>query len=295
MTERLTAVLAGALLLIAGCGAPGPATGSGSAAGTTGPSHTAGATDDGTADSLAVAVRGRTFLSTQVRGHDLVEGSRIRVDFRDDGSVGAQAGCNSMGGTARWAGDHLTVAQLSMTEMGCPGPLMDQDRWLADLFTGGLDLALDGDRLTITAGTVIIDLLDRVVADPDHPLIGTEWVLDGIISGTGDSAAVSSVPSGLSGILRVAADRLDVFNGLIWLSTGRPDAPIAIGADVVTVPEALAGDDVDCPGGGDGCVVDMSVLGSDFHYEITAGTLTVTGIGSTAGRGLVFRAEPAQP
>ena len=47
---------------------------------------------------------------------------------------------------------------------------------------------LDGDTLRLTGGGVTVTLLDRKVAEPDKPLVGTNWVADTII----DRDAVSS-------------------------------------------------------------------------------------------------------
>lgn len=101
---------------------------------------------------------GKTFTSTSVEGHDLVEGSTIELTF-DDGHLGVSAGCNSMGadyevddGTLAWTGP------ATSTLIGCPDDLAAQDQWLTELFTDGVEAELDGSTLTLTDGDVEIVL-----------------------------------------------------------------------------------------------------------------------------------------
>ena len=152
-------------------------------------------------------LEGRTFLSTGAEGRALVAGSTVRLAF-EDGQVSASAGCNSMGGPYRIEGDRLVAGQLMTTEMACDPALMEQDRWLADLL-GGSTIALDGDTLTLTGATIRLTLVDREVADPDRPLLGTRWVVEGLVS----AGAVSSVPVGVTAALTFSDGRVDVEAG----------------------------------------------------------------------------------
>lgn len=61
---------------------------------------------------------------------------------------------------------------------------------------------MQGDELTLTAGSTVLTLLDREVADPDRSLVGTSWRVDSLISGD----AVSSVPAGAEATLTFAED-----------------------------------------------------------------------------------------
>lgn len=101
---------------------------------------------------------GKTFTSTEVTGHDLVADSTIRLTF-DDGNMSANAGCNTMSadyelddGTLRWTG------AVASTVMGCTGGLAEQDQWLTELLTDGVDAELDDTTLTLTDGDVEIVL-----------------------------------------------------------------------------------------------------------------------------------------
>ena len=87
-------------------------------------------------------LEGRTFTATEVRGHDLVEGSAITLAF-EDGQVSANAGCNTIFGEAQWDGGTLEAEQLASTLMACDDALMAQDEWLTALLTSSPTLSVD--------------------------------------------------------------------------------------------------------------------------------------------------------
>ncbi|NCD15939.1 MAG: META domain-containing protein [Actinobacteria bacterium] len=97
-------------------------------------------------------LEGRTFTATEVRGHDLVEGSAITLAF-EDGQVSANAGCNTIFGEAQWDGGTLEAEQLASTLMACDNALMAQDEWLTALLTSSPTLSVDGTTLTIGDAT----------------------------------------------------------------------------------------------------------------------------------------------
>jgi heat shock protein HslJ len=167
----------------------------------------------GACQASGLSLAGRTFLSTAVTeggaAKALVAGTRIRLTFAD-GSLSASAGCNTMGADYRLDGGRLVVGNLSMTEMGCDADRMAQDQWLIAVLGARPTLALLGDQLTIDGGGVVLQLLDRRVAEPDLVLVGPTWIVDSIISGD----AVSSVPDGVTARLVFHADgSLDVDDG----------------------------------------------------------------------------------
>ncbi len=155
----------------------------------------------------ASGLEGRTFFSTAIDGRVLVTGSRIRLSFIN-GEVGAIAGCNSMGGPYRLDAGRILAPQLATTDMGCAQALMTQDQWVADLLNGAA-FALDGNSLTLARNGVRVTFLDREVADPDRPLLGTRWVVVSVISGD----AASSLPIGAVAALTFSAGRVDVETG----------------------------------------------------------------------------------
>ncbi len=126
----------------------------------------------GLGSSPAPAVDGRIFVSTEVQGAALVPGSRIQLTFNAEG-VNAHGGCNSISGPYTITGDRFKVTRMASTAMGCEAPLMQQDEWLVDLLEDAR-IALAGDTLTLDNGQIRLTLLDREVASPDKPLVGTE-------------------------------------------------------------------------------------------------------------------------
>lgn len=254
---RLFAVVSS--LLLAACGSGG-----------TGGDPPAGGSEPG---NLA----GRVFLSTAIEGRALVPGSRVRLSF-EAGQIGANAGCNSMGGPVAIDRGRLVLGPLASTEMACDPGLMEQDRWLAG-FLDGATLALDGDTLTLSNGGVVLSLLDREVADPDRPLEGTRWVVDGLVTGE----AVSSMPAGVTAALSFAEGQVLVEAGCN--SGGGPvevsDGTLRIGQLVLT--------DMAC--GPDAMAVERAVTGvlsGTVAYAIEASVLTL----DAGGIGLVLRAAP---
>lgn len=147
-----------------------------------------------TEPDVAGALSGRTFVSTEVAGRQLVAGSEIRLSFDGD-NLGVSGGCNQLGGTWSIDGDVLVVPpNMIMTEMACDPPeLMEQDSWVASFLSARPAVALDGDTLTLSGGDVTVTLLDREVAEPDRPLGGTPWEVESLVS----ADAVSSLPAGV--------------------------------------------------------------------------------------------------
>jgi heat shock protein HslJ len=133
---------------------------------------------------------GRTFVATQVAGHEQVPGTEIRLSF-EDGTVGAHAGCNSMSGPATWDDGVLVVPAdgLAQTLIGCPDDLAAQDEWLVGLLTSRPAIALSDDGvLTVGDDSSGLTMQERA----DAALVGSDWVLDGLVT----ADAVSSVPTG---------------------------------------------------------------------------------------------------
>lgn len=164
--------------------------------------------------AAAAPLDGRTFLSSGVTDKGaarlLVPGTSIRLTFSKDGQLGVNAGCNHMGGTYRIEGGVLRFEGGAMTEMGCDEPRHKQDDWVSGFLGSRPTVALSGNDLTLTAGDVVIRLLDREIADPDLPLVGPTWTVNSILAGD----AVSSIPDGVVATLKFAADgRVDVQPG----------------------------------------------------------------------------------
>ena len=174
-------------LVLAACGSDDDSSSSGSAP---------------TADDLA----GSTFESTEVSGHDLVEGSTVTLAFDTD-RLSASAGCNTMNGGYTIDDDTLEVSALAMTMMACQDELMEQDTWLSEFLTGGPTIGLDGETLTLSGDATTITLAAQQPADVE----GTTWVVTGIVA----NEAVSTVPAGTEG-----AATLTITDGEAAIETG---------------------------------------------------------------------------
>jgi heat shock protein HslJ len=238
-----------------------------------------GSSDDGkrlVADRGAPRVDGHTYVVTGItqagRPRRVVRGSELRLAF-EGRQLRLTGGCNTMSGAYALEGSRLTVEGLSMTEMGCEQPLLDQDSWLAGLFEKPVQLTTGHDAALI-AGDVVLALADREAVHPDRPLAGTRWVLDGIV----DGSTASSVPEGTSARLEVRGR---------W-------ARVLDGCDDVAATGTVSGSTITWgPGRGtlDACTPNAASLGLDVGdtatYVITEDVLRIT----DGDRGLTFRAR----
>lgn len=201
----LLAVATAGLFTLAACGDPTtePADSVPTTAASTPDTSTPGSTPMTTPSSdLASALAGRAFLSQSATGITVAPGAALRIEFRD-GQVSFSGGCNGHSGAATFDGDQLTVGPMMATMMACDQPLMEQDATVAALLNAGVTVQLDGDNLALTgADGARIELLDRVVADPDRPIEGTTWVVNGVISdesvssGWGEAEATITIVDG---------------------------------------------------------------------------------------------------
>jgi heat shock protein HslJ len=264
-SSPLAGLLAAATIVLAACSSGAGAGGSASA--------TASGAPAATVDALA----GRTFISTGATGHDIAPGSTIRLSFEET-RIGANAGCNQMNGGYEIVDGALKVGPMAMTEMACEQPLMDQDAWLG-AFLDGATVTLDGDTLTLAKEGTTVTLSDKEVADPDRPLVGTSWVVTGVVSGD----AVSSVPETAQAGLVFDGTSVAVRTGCNSGSGSyeATDSTIAFGPIAMTLKLCTE----------DGIAqleqAVTTVLQGETTYTIDAGTLTITN-GST---GLMLTAQ----
>jgi heat shock protein HslJ len=227
---------------------------------------------------------GRTFLSVSIMkaGVDrpLVPNSRIRLDFGKDGRLGVNAGCNTLGATYRLEAGILETSGGAMTEMGCPQPAQTQDEWVFAYALSGPAVALNRDELTLTQGELVGRFLDREVADPDRPLVGTTWFVSTILSR--DTA--SSIPQGIRATLLFGADgRVAVDTSC---NTGGGTYTIG-GAQITFGPIALTKKGCRGASGEMERAVAAILLADHLTYEIQARSLWIKsagiGLGLTAG------------
>jgi heat shock protein HslJ len=234
---------------------------------------------------------GREFLSDSVDGYDLVDGTVIRLSF-DDGGLSANAGCNTLFGGYTVTEGALQAPMLGTTEMACENDLMAQDRWLTDILALEPRVELDGDTLTLRgAGGATLVFVDRTVADPDRPIVGTRWVLDGLRT----QDAVSSVPEGVVASLTID----DEGAAVVEAGCNRGSANVEVGDDTLVFgPLALTR--MMCePGAMDVEATVAAVLDGEVVYRIEADRLTIDSAdtpmdpsdGEMGGTGLLFVAD----
>jgi heat shock protein HslJ len=225
----------------------------------------------------AADLDGHTYIVTAVEGRDLVEGSEVRFAF-EDGQVGISAGCNHMGGKYAITDGVLKTDAMFMTEMACEEPLMAQDEWIA-AFVNGATIAVDGDTLTLAKDGVTLTATDKEVAQPDLPLEGTVWMVEGLVS----NQAVSSMPAGVEASLVLADGKVAVKTGC---NSGSGSASIG---DTSITFGPIATTKMFCEGAAG--EVEQQVLGvltGEVAYTVDADVLQLRG----AGGGLDLRARP---
>jgi heat shock protein HslJ len=222
---------------------------------------------------------GRDFLSTSVTvgglAQPLVDGTRIRIGFDEEGMLAAHAGCNHFGAMYRIDGGVLALADGAMTEMGCDPALAEQDDWLFAFLSAQPLVRAFGDVLVMEEGETVITLLDREVADPDLPLVGPVWTVSAILSGD----AVSSVPEDVHASLVFTDDQLVMVQTGCNSGSGRAE----VLADTIRFGD-IALTRMACEGGAAEMEEAMlTVLSADVvRYEVDANLLEL----SIAGYGL---------
>jgi heat shock protein HslJ len=238
----------------------------------------------GCSGAAPVSLEGRTFLSTGVTdkgaARPLVPGTSIRLTFDEDGQLGVNAGCNHMGGTYRLDGSTLRFEGGAMTDMACDEPRSKQDDWVFGFLGSRPSVALAGNDLVLTAGDVVIRFLDREIADPDLPLVGSTWTVNSIV--TGD--AVSSIPDGVIATLAFDGGRVAVHTGC-----NRGGGLYAVEGNRIRFAEIVL-TKMACDGAR--AQVEAAVLAvlqaQDLNYSIDAGSLTI----QTGGQCLMLTGGP---
>ena len=80
-----------------------------------------------------------------------VAGLEVVIRFKDDGTVGGFAGCNTYRGPYELEGDRVNVSGLAGTLVGCSGAKGELERFVVDVVSDpdGFTYRVAGDRLTI--------------------------------------------------------------------------------------------------------------------------------------------------
>jgi len=158
----------------------------------------AGAEDPPRGGATKPNLDGHVFLAQKVteggKPRALVEGTQLSLSFQKDARVGADAGCNSMGGRYAIEGGKLVITDSAITEMACPGRL-EQEAWYMKFLLASPTLVAEGDKLVLEGEGTRIEYLDREVATPDLELVGPTWTVDTIVSKTAASHAAWPTPA----------------------------------------------------------------------------------------------------
>lgn len=199
----------------------------------------------------------------------------ITITFEGD-QVSGTASCNGYGGTFSVNGSSISISDLAMTEMACsPEETMEAEAMFSDAITRVDTVSVDT-TLTLSADGVEM-VFEKLEPVPEEELIGTRWVLDGLIQGD----VVTSPVAGSEAYIELSPD------GSATGDTGcRPFSGryIIEGAEVL-MPE-LAADGHECePDFADQDNLFFSVVGDGFRVEIEGNRLTMS---SRGGEGLTF-------
>jgi heat shock protein HslJ len=136
-----------------------------------------------------VNLSGRTFVSQSVVGRNLLPGTEVRLLFMRGRRYTATAGCNSLSGSYRFDDGVLVVSSTTTTNMACDAPHQEQDAWLGAFLAAGPKTEIAEPTLTLATAVETVAMLDREIASPDRPLVGTQWIGSGIDTGTGLTVA----------------------------------------------------------------------------------------------------------
>lgn len=146
---------------------------------------------------------GRTFVSTGVEGEQIPGGGPMTLTFAD-GRISANSGCNSANGTVDLTDGTLHVGTLASTLMACPDERSQADSWQDKVLTAQPTWRLDDSTLTLTGKEITVTLLDKKVAKPDRPLVGTTWIVSALM--TPDAQIRSQTLDDVQPTLTIAAD-----------------------------------------------------------------------------------------
>ena len=108
----------------------------------------------------------RSFVSAEIEGRELVGSTRIELDFHDDGSFEAWAGCNAMSSFSYDVSRGvLDLGSLFSTDADCSAELIEQDEWLSEFLDGKPTVDLDGNQLDLSDDVVTIVFFDEYLVD----------------------------------------------------------------------------------------------------------------------------------
>jgi len=98
-------------------------------------------------------LNGKAYVSEQISGASVVAEPPIALAF-DGGNISLNAGCNTLFGEGAIEDGVLVMnTQLASTMMACEQPLMDRDQWLGSFIESQPTVSVDGQQMTLVAGS----------------------------------------------------------------------------------------------------------------------------------------------
>ncbi|MFI1681394.1 META domain-containing protein [Streptomyces sp. NPDC020607] len=266
-TQRLTltlTALASAGLLLTACGSEsGTGSDSGSGTGSGGRSVES--------EQALTGVRWNVeSLTVGGKKHDAPEGAYLKIG--KDGKAAGSYGCNQAGTTVSIKGDTVDFGTTQTTRMACEGGgrMKFEENLTRALGAGKFTAKVDGDRMTLTTAKG-----DRVAftsqhAEPDAPLTGTKWTVNGI----GDGRTAATLPKAVSGRVHLTfGDDSKVSGNLgcndVSATAEAKDGRITFGKPTTTRKM--------CPG--DAMTTErklLKLLDGEARYEVRQDTLKLT-------------------
>lgn len=261
---------------------------------------------DGTGDPNAPTVEGDGDTRDPAGSWELVDAepaievpddARVTLEVSADGDAwqaGGTSACNSYGGRVVTEGSTWRAEGFGGTEMGCDGSRMTAERDYLESLQQVDTWARPAQDVLVLTGPEVELRFEELPPVPTAEVTGTTWELDGLVSGTGPDASVSSPASGADeAILRLESDgTMEATTGCRtfageWQETGDEILLTTFGVDDDS-PNVATDGTTTC----DEPVVEqehhvLSVLGDGFRAEIDEQRLTLI---SRDGLGLTYRA-----
>lgn len=242
----------------------------------------------GGSTGLGPALAGRSFTAdgsaVGAQHPPIVAGSTIAISF-EEGSIAANAGCNHMGGPARFEGDTLVLPEgLAMTEMACAEDLMEQERWVADLLASRPSVTIPDDGADVLVRGAQVSL--ALVEVADTPLVGTVWQLTAI-GGTAPEDPVSTV-DGSSTLTFTQDGGYEVLTACTGGGSLGASGPVTTSADQLDLGPADPEDDGCADPYSDLMAEVMGLLVGPVGYRVDGSSLVLT----SDGVQLVYVARP---
>jgi len=204
----------------------------------------------------------------------MVDDARITL-IVEGSSVGGQSACNQYMGELTVIDGAVRVGGLGGTDMGCDPAVMESEMVYLQALGSVTGARMDGDVLVLLGPGVELRY-ERLEPPPTAELIGTRWLLDGLVQGD----AVASTIGDPATLVLNADGSFEGTTGCRTL-TGR----YAVVGDEIEFVEMTA--DGECAGGpADQDAHVVEVLGDGFRAHIDGEQMTIV---SDGGLGLVYR------